>query len=455
MKLIIVGLGQTGTLLVNALAGEQYDITVIDRNRDLVDYVTDRYNVNGITGSGASTETLLAAGADTADAVIALTHVDEINLLSCMQAKALGTARSAARIMSPDFVREWRSLKEQYKIDYLVRPKIDIADVIRDNIGLPGFMKLEGYFGNDIRLVDMNILKGNPLIGRKLCEIRQSLDLEMLVIAAIRNDKLYIPGGDFAVMEGDTVGLVVPQAKIHETLAALGIIKKETRRIVIVGGGFSGEYLLDLMKDRAGSITVLEQDIVRCRELAEKYPGIRVSYSGGEILDVLEEEKVSSADALISLTDHDETNLVISMYAWSCGIPSVITRIDKPEHLKLLHRVNIDITVSLTEQTVLKMVRFIRNSEMGGELSAIGKFYYIAENRAEVMEFTATEEFPSLGITLADTEFRLRKDVLVTAVLRKGELIIPCGSTCIEAGDRVIITSSRENKIRKLNDILR
>ena len=116
MKVIIVGLGQTGNLLIASLANENYDIVVIDKERALVDAVTDKYNVNGVVGSGASRETLLKAGADTADAIVALTHVDEINLLSCMQAKALGTSYAAARLLMPDFVQEQEELKKQYNI---------------------------------------------------------------------------------------------------------------------------------------------------------------------------------------------------------------------------------------------------------------------------------------------------------------------------------------------------
>ena len=128
MKIIIVGLGSAGTALVRSLSGENYDITVIDKNKILVDNVTDNYNVNGIVGSGASKETLMKAGADTADAIIALTHIDEINLLSCMQAKSLGTRRAAARLLLPDFVSEADRLKNEYDIDYFVKPKLDIAE---------------------------------------------------------------------------------------------------------------------------------------------------------------------------------------------------------------------------------------------------------------------------------------------------------------------------------------
>lgn len=454
MKIIIVGLGQAGTTLVSSLSHEQYDITVVDKDKKRVDRTTDKFNVNGIVGSGASKETLLSAGADTADAIIALTPVDEINLLSCMQAKALGTRRSGARLLMPDFVHEAEALKDQYNIDYFVKPKSDIAEEIFRNIGMPGFVKLEGYWGDSIQIIDLNILKGSPLAGRTLADIKQSLKIDILVVSVIRNDKLYIPSGGFKLEADDNIGIVAARETILDTLKTLGITKRTVKKTVIVGGGITGKYLADMLyKDHKG-LTILEHDVHRCRELMEMYPDARIAYSGGEILDVLEEEHVAETDCLISLTDNDETNLVISMYAWSCNIPSIITRVDKPEHVKLLHRVNIDITVSATELSALKMIRFIRNCEMGDADNGIGKFYNIAGNRAEIMEFKATSDFASLNVPFGTKSFRLKKDVLIASILRDGKLIIPDGTTCIKEGDCVIVTAAKHCHIRNLNEIL-
>ena len=452
MKIIIVGLGRAGISLIKALSGEQFDITVIDKEKELVDRITDKYNVNGVTGSGASSETLMAAGADCADAIIALTHVDEINLLSCMQAKSLGTKRSAARLLMPDFVHEADSLKKEYSIDYFVKPKSDIAEEIYRNIGMPGFMKLEGYWGDNIQLIDLNILANSPLVGRSLADIKQSSQLNILVVAVIRDGRLHIPAGGFVLKENDNISIAATKENILNTLKTLGITKRETKKTVIVGGGITGRYLLDMIKNDHMDITVLENDVTRCRELMKDYPDIKVAYSGGEILDVLEEEQVSQADCIISMTNNDETNLVISMYAWSCNIPSIITRVDIPEHVKLLHKVNIDITVSPTELSALKMVRFIRHHIMEDSQNGIGKFYNIADNKAEVMEFVATPDFKGLNIPLKD--IKLKPDVLVTSIIRNECLIIPSGSTFIMENDRVIITSSKKNKIRNLKEIL-
>ena len=193
MKIIVVGLGRAGNLLISSLANENYDVVVIDKDRDKVDAITDKYNVNGVVGSGASQETLRKAGADTADAIVALTHVDEINLLSCMQAKSIGTRIAAARILEPDLVSEMDKLKKQYNIDFFMKPRLDIAEEIYRNMGMPGFAKLEGFWENEIQFLNLNILENNPLIGRTLTDIKQTGNLNILVVSVIRKGKLFIP----------------------------------------------------------------------------------------------------------------------------------------------------------------------------------------------------------------------------------------------------------------------
>lgn len=453
MKIIIVGLGRTGTSLIKALSHENYDITVIEKEKELVDEITDLYSVNGVVGSGASKETLLKAGANTADALIALTPVDEINLLSCMQAKALGTRRTAARLFQPDFVKERDEIKKEYNIDYAIRPKFDIADEIARNIGLPGNVKMQGFFNNLIQMVNISVMDGSPLVGKKLMEIKPKLDADVLVCSVIRNEKNYIPNGTFEIAAGDQLSVIAGLDGMYETLHKLGILTQICKKVLIVGGGVTGEYLIDMLLEEKKSLTVMDENITRCRELMEKYPGVTVSYSEGEVTDVLEEEHVDKFDAVVSLTDNDEINLVTSMFAWSQNVPSIITRADVPGHVKLLHRVNMDITVSPSELSVMKLIRFIRNYEVGDAENDIGKFYTIAEGMAEIMEFNASKDFVKLGVEFKSPDFKLKKDVLVAAIIRDEKLIIAGGSTSITEGDRVIVATSKNNRIKKLNDI--
>lgn len=454
MKIIIVGLGSAGSALVNALKGENYDVTVIDKNKATVDKITDNYNVNGIVGSGASKETLMKAGADTADALIALTHIDEINLLSCMQAKNLGTRRCAARLLMPDFVAEADRIKEQYSIDYFVKPKSDIAEEIKRNIGLPGFIKMEGFFGNAVQMINLSVKADSPLAGKSLMEIKQNIEADIIVSTVIRDGKLYVPDGAFVINADDQLGIVTNREKLEETLEKLGITQKKSKKIAIVGGGITSEYLVDMLIEQKKDITVYDNGIARCRELMEKYPDIKVSYAEGDVTEALEEENVEKMDALISITNSDEANLVASMFAWSQNVPSIITRVDKPGHVKLLHKVNMDITVSPTELSVLKMLRFIRNYEIGDAKNGVGKFYMIADGLAEVMEFNVGNDFGRLGIEFKEKKFKLKKDVIIAAIVRDDKLTIPTGSTTIEAGDKVIVVTGKKNHIRNLNEIL-
>lgn len=455
MKIIVVGLGQTGNRIIESLSNENVDIVVIDKDSHLVNEITDRYSVNGVVGSGASRETLLKAGADTADAIVALTHIDEINLLSCMQAKALGTRYAAARILMPDFVSEEEDLKKEYNIDFFMKPRPDVAEEISRNLGMPGFTKIEDFWGNEIRLIRMTVLKDSPLKDRSLIDIKQSMQLDILIITVLRAGKLTSPDGNFVLQEGDDIHIVVSPENLGTSLEKLGIRRSRAKKIVIVGGSNICNYLLDMLKKKHCNITILEQNASRCRELMQMYPEINIVYAGGEeTLEALEEEKVSGADMLISLTDNDEINLVTAMYAWSCDIPSIITRVDKPEHNRLLQKVNIDITVSLAESSSLRALRFLRGCEVMAADMEIGRFFPLAGAQAEIMEIPATADFRCLDTPFRDPAFRLKKDVLITAIIRGSELIIPSGNTSIREGDRVILTSSRKNRIRRLNEIL-
>ena len=455
MKIIVVGLGRTGQLLIASLASENYDIVVIDKDRKLVDEITDRYSVNGIVGSGASRETLLAAGASTADAIVSLTPIDEINLLSCMQAKNLGTHYAAARITMPDFVKESEALKKEYNIDFIFKPKEDVAEEIYQNIGMPGNTKLVGFWTNGLHLMDLNLLDDSPLCGRSLNDIKKTTNLNMLVVAVMRNGKLTIPDGNFVVNAGDNLTLAISDDEFSEILKSLGIRRKKVRKVMIVGGHTISRYLLERMEKDGYQITILEEDPNRCRELMERFRRCKVLCTGeGELLEILKEENLSDMDMVVSLTESDETNLVISMYSWSCHIPSVLTYVEVTEHLRMLHKVNIDITVSSVESTCLKAMRFIRYHEGEDAQKEMGKFYLVAEGRAEIKELVAGEDFKLLEVPFKDSKFHLKKGVIITAIFRDGKMIVPSGNTSIQTGDQVIITTSRKLKVRHLNDVI-
>ncbi|MCR5501549.1 MAG: Trk system potassium transporter TrkA [Lachnospiraceae bacterium] len=453
MKIIIVGAGRTGCSLIGALSKKNYDITVIDRHRDLVESVTDRYSVSGIAGSGASKETLLKAGADTADILIALTPVDEINILSCLRGKALGVVKTVARIFQPDFASEKKALHEEQGIDYIISPKSDMAKEAAENIGFPGIVKPEGLFGEQIRMVSLTVLPDSPLRDKNLIEIRKDIDKEILIATVLRDGKLYVPDGQFRIAEGDIIGIAAEKSRIARSLQRIGVMKHPARKIMITGGGVTAQYLVGMLLEDKKSVTVIESDLERCRELMEKFPSAKISYGDGQMSEILEEEGISSCDALVSLTDRDETNLVTSMYAWSRNVPSILTRIDEPGHLNLLHRVNLDITLSPSEISVNKLIRFVGNAEAGDAPNEIEKYCTVADNMAEVLQFTVGGDFLKPDMPFKDPAFALKKNVIIASVIRDQKVILPDGNSSLKKGDRVIVVSEKKHHIERLNGI--
>ncbi len=453
MKIIIIGAGRTGCSLIKALAEKNYDITVVDKIKTIVDAVTDKYNVSGVVGSGASKETLLKAGADTADVLIALTPVDEVNLLSCMQAKAVGTLKTVARVFQPDFASERKDLEKEQGIDYIYNPKYDIAEEATNSIGLPGSVRPEGLFGDQMQMVTVTVTPESPLVGKTLLTIGKEIDASLLISTVLREGKLYVPDGSFEIAEGDSIGIASHRDNMFNVLKNIGIVRNPARKVMLVGGGVAAEYMTEMLLKRKKSVSIIDFNMERCRELMEKYPTVNVSYGEGELTEVLEEEHIADMDALASITDNDEKNMVTSMYAWSRNVPSVITRIESPEHLKLLHRVNLDITLSPSEISVNKLVRFVLNCEVGAAPNEIEKYCTVADNKAEVLQFTAGDNFAKPNMQFAKPEFKLKKNTIIASIVRDDEVIIPKGSSVIKKGDKVIVVSEKKNHIENLNSI--
>lgn len=455
MKIIIAGIGEAGITLVKALSSKDHEITVIDRDASLVDKVTDKFNVNGVVGSSASKETLTKAGVAGCDFFIALTHIDEVNLLSCVQAKNLGALKTVSRLQMPDLSSDVESLKKEYDIDYIVRPCKDIASEIYRNLGLPGFVKLEGIFEDHVIIIDINVMRDSCLAGKSLSEIRHNIRKDMLISTVIRNDKLIIPDGSFVIEEGDILTISASVENLDDTLQTLGIRRNPTKSVMLVGCDLTGEYLTERLLSEKRKVTILENDENRCRELMNRFPNADVIFSGGDITSVLEEEKLGGIGTIISLTDSDVTNLVVSLFAWSKKVPSVITKVDKQNHVRLLHKVNIDITASPTELSVLRILHYIRNNDVHASTGSSGSylgFYRVADGMADVIAFCVGSSFPALNQKISDKAFGIKKDILVSGIIRNNKLIIPDGSSHLTEGDRVLITAPVAKGIKSIND---
>ncbi|MBO5281814.1 MAG: Trk system potassium transporter TrkA [Lachnospiraceae bacterium] len=455
MKIIIVGLGQTGTLLAQRISRENHDVVAIDNNKEIVENVTNLYSVSGICGSGASREILLQAGADSADVIIAVSPVDEINLMACMMAKRCGTRYAVARIHRPELADDQSYFSEALQIDCIVNPKRDAAMEMNRQIGMPGKVKADAYFSDVATIIrinmDQHVIPGGSM---PLKEVRQFFGTDMLVATVTRGDKLYIPKGDFVIQPGDVVGIIAADTVIPQIIMKLGLMRGPAKRVMLVGGGTVAYYLARKLLEEKKSVTILEHDKKRCAELAELLPEAEISYADGIDAEVLLEEGMKKADVCVSLTGNDDSNLVISLFAWSCGVESVITKVNATAYEKLLNKVNIDITISPSVITADRVMSFVRNvtvyNARGNDIQSL---YQLAGGLAEAIEFIAYDSCSRLGVLFKQPELKLKKDILIAMIIREGQVIIPDGSSCIQPGDRVVVISKKGHGLNTLNDI--
>lgn len=444
-----------GLFLVKMIsANTEYDVTIIDSNKVEVDKATDLYNVSGVCGSCSSRSILLKAGADTADIIIALTPVDEINVVCCMMAKNCGTRYSAAIVHCPELADDTEYFKKLASVDYIVNPRLAAAEEIELQIGLPGQIKTDALFGDSAVMLKTAVESGSALDGKSMIEVKQYFGNKMLIGTVCRNKKIFIPDGRFTLEGGDEIEIISEKSSVPEIIKKLGLPAPSANRILLIGCGTTGYYLANRLAKKKKNLRIIDRDMSRCRSLAEFFPNAEISCINDA--DTLMNQDMKNVDVCVSLTAEDDRNLVNSLYAWSCGVHSIITRINSPQYDKLLDKTDTQITISPTVTAAERILTFVRNiafyNEKGDD---IGQLRLISNGGAEAIEFMAYDNCKALDIPFASSTFKLNKDVLIAIIIRNGETIIPDGQSVITSGDKVIVVTKTGGRYNTLNDIFR
>lgn len=454
MKIIIVGMGQTGSMLAAEISKGNHDVVIIDENKSVINKMTDQYSVSGICGSGASKQVLLSAGADTADVVIAVTPIDEINLMICQVAKKCGTIYAAARITKPEFSKDKAYIEKEFQIDYIVNSKRDAALEIARHIGLPGHVKAEGFFNRLATIIRLHVDEDSALNGKSVKDVRTYFDTDMIIGTIVREGKVLIPDGKDVLQAGDDIEVIAPNASISAILMKLQLVQKPAKKILVVGGGTIAEYLAEELDKEKKKIKILDSDQAHCVELAAKLSSVEVVCGDGLDEQTLHEEGIDDVDVCISLTSQDENNLVISLFAWSCGVDSVIAKVDSPVYEKLLNKVNIQTTISPAFISVQRFIAFIRNVTVyNDEGNDIRRFFQIADGTAQAIEFIVYDNYAKKGVALKDADFKLKKDLIIAAIIRDEKVMIPDGNSVIAPGDRVVVITKNNSGLNVMNDV--
>ena len=450
MKIIIAGAGKIGMTLAQQLTKEGHDLTIIDARRSVLELAQERFDAMTLMGNCAYRTTLLDAGIRSADLLIAVTGADETNLLACMTAHGLNkNLHTIARVRDPEYSEQVMAMRQVFPLSLTVNPERRTAQEIERLLKYPGFLRRDTFAKGRAEIVELRVEEESKLSGIALAELNSKLGCQVLICAVLRAGTAIIPKGDFVLQEGDRIFVTGPKNQLTRLLKKLGILTRRVRNALLCGGGRVSRYLADFLEDDGIEVTILESDPERCRELAELMPQVSVILGNCTNKSTLESQGIREYDALVTLTGQDETNMVISLYADSCGVPQIITKLSHRENTAIADAMNLGSMISPRELCANIIVRYVRAME--NQSGAAISVHAIADGQAEAVEFLVDENIKNRGIPLK--EMKLKPDVLLASITRGSRTQIPGGDSFMEVGDTVVVVTGKRGALQQLNDI--
>lgn len=452
MKIIVIGCGKIGSTIIASLCAEGHDVVALDNNPEAITSITNVYDVMGVCGNGADCDALDEAFSGGADLVVATTGSDELNMLACFIAKKMGAEHTIARIRNPEYNdRSLSFMRQHLDLSMAINPELLAAHELYNILKLPSAAKIETFSVRNFEMIELRLKNDSVLDGMNLIEMRNKYNAKFLICAVQRGDTAYIPSGNFILRSGDKIGLTAAPTEIAKLLKELGILQKQARNIMILGGSRTARYLAKRLTSAGNSVTIIERDRKLCEELCEALPKAVVINADGAQQEVLLEEGLNSMDAFVALTGMDEENILVSSFAQSQEVPKVIAKINRDELIPLAEHWGLDCVVSpkkLIADILVQYARALENSQG----SSVETLYKLMDDKVEALEFRVKSDFPMLKVPFKD--LKTKPNTLVAGIVRDRKLIIPSGDDMLLAGDRVIVTAANQ-RINALTDILK
>ena len=386
-----------------------------------------------------------------AELFIAATGSDECNMLSCFIAKRMGAKHTIARVRNPEYSeKSFGFMRQELDISMIMNPDQLAAQDMYYTLKLPGAVKIEYFARRSFEMVELRLKEDSPLCGVQLYELRKRYDAKFLICAVQRGDSVVIPDGNYVLQPGDRIELTAAPSEISKLLKLLGILRKQSKSVMILGASRAAYYLTRMLLASGTGVTVIEKDHQRCQHFSELLPGATVICNDGSKQELLMAEGLTSRDAFVSLTGMDEENILVSFFALSQGLPKVITKVNRDELHAIAERLGLDSLIAsrhVSSNVVSRYARALQNS-LGSNMEAL---YRILDGKAEAIEFAVHSDCALTDIPLA--EMRLRSGILIAGIIRGRKTIIPSGTDCIYVGDHIIVLAAGM-QIHQLTDIL-
>ncbi len=450
MQIIILGAGQVGTGMARSLSQEDFDITVVDTDAARLRELQEKLDIRTVLGHGAHPQTLIRAGIEDAELLIALTNSDETNMVACQVAYSLfNTPTKVARVRAADYLAHPELFdREHAPIDVLISPEGLVTDHIQRLIEYPGALQVLDFADGRAQLVGTRAFYDGPLVGHELRELREKLpdSVDARVAAIFRNDKPIIPKGDTVIEVDDIVYFLAARDDIPVVMRELRRMGGPANRIMLAGGGNIGAALARRL-ERRYHVKLVERDLERAEAIAEDLDTTIVLVGDCADEDLLHEEGIDEIDVYCALTNDDEANILSSMLAKRMGADKVITLINRPAYVDLVESDRIDVAVSPQQVTIGALLTHIRRGHMV-------RVHSLRRGAAEAIEAVAHgRPGQSKVVGKRIEEIDLPPDTSIGGIIRGEDVIIAHHDVMIEPDDHVILFVADQRQIRRVEKL--
>ena len=450
MNILIAGCGQVGKSLAQQLNEEGHEVTVMDVDQHAVESVTKASDVIGYQGDCTSLSAQEEAGIKDMDLLIAATHQDEKNMLACLIARKAGACKTIARVRDPQYLEEMRFLKEELGLSMSINPEQVAASDLARLIQIPSALEVDTFAKGKVSLIRLVIPEGSVLDGLKLRDISSKVGTSALICVVERGNEVVIPDGNFRLAAGDSVSVTLSLENMTEFLTKVGIRAKRIRNVLIAGGGTIAYYLAKRLLELKISVKIIEKDPKRCDELATALPKAMVILGDATDRTLLMQESVEKVDAVCALMEHDEANILLSLFVGKVCDAKRMIKIHRNSFEDMVDELPVGTIISTKKITAEYITRFVRSMQnsVGSNVEAL---YRLMDGRVEAMEFNVGEEAKVTWGTLKDLS--IRKNTLICCINRRGRIIRPGGNDKIEEGDSVVVVTTQRG-LNSIDDIL-
>jgi len=430
MKAIIVGAGEVGYHLADRLSKEGHDVVLIERNSDRENFLREKLNAKMIAGNGASAEVLEGAGIKETQLFIAVTDIDEVNMVACLLAQEYGVPKKIARVTSIEYTLESSKLNaHRLGIDLIINPQMVVADEICEMVEFADAVEAAEFADGRVMFLGYSISKNSPLVNKTLNELAWSKDKAPVIVTSIhRGENTIIPRGGDNIEENDVVYFVCKKEDLNNIRYQFGFELREEKNIFVLGAGHVGFEVIKRLADGKHNIKVIDRDEKHCRNIADSIDGVVVLCTSSNDIDTLKSEGIANGDVIIAVTDDDQSNILGSLLAKKHGVKRAITLVNQGELAKLANSLGINVCISPRLATASAILKYIRK---GNVLSVL------EQTDAEVLELRTPEKGEFLNKPIHS--IGLPKGVVIGAIVREDEVIIPSGGDSLKPNDRIII----------------